>query len=54
MLMTRFVVATSSFGIMMLGADIVAGQDYPNKLIRIVTSGVGEDDRQGHSIRACI
>ena len=39
--MTRFVVGLFSVSIMVLGMDLVSGQDYPNKTIRIVTSGVG-------------
>ena len=41
MFIPRFAVAIISAGILVLGAGVVAGQDYPNKPIRIVTSAAG-------------
>ena len=41
MLASRFVVWMFSAGLMMVGAELVSGQDYPSKPVRIVTSGVG-------------
>ena len=39
--MTRFVLGIFPVGLMVLGPGMASGQDYPNKLIRIVTGGVG-------------
>lgn len=41
MLIPRSLVWIFSFGLMVLGADVVSGQDYPNKSIRIVTAVPG-------------
>ncbi|OGA42402.1 MAG: hypothetical protein A3G24_22150 [Betaproteobacteria bacterium RIFCSPLOWO2_12_FULL_62_13] len=41
MLNLRFIVRMLSVGLMVLGAGVVSGQDYPNKPIRIVTTGAG-------------
>ena len=41
MLIPRLVVCVFSVGIMIFGAGPVAGQQYPNKLIRIVTAQTG-------------
>lgn len=41
MLMPRFVVSMFSAGLMVVGAGAACGQDFPNKPVRIVTSGVG-------------
>lgn len=41
MLPWRFVAGMLSVGLMMLGAGVVFGQDYPNKTIRIVTATAG-------------
>ncbi len=41
MRVTRFFVWMFSVGVMVLGAGLVSGQDYPNKPIRIVTSTAG-------------
>src|SRR3990172_4370212 len=41
MLMTRFAVWMFSVGLMVSGAGVVSGQDYPNKPIRIVTLSIG-------------
>ena len=41
MFIPRFAVAIISAGILVLGAGVVAGQDYPNKPIRIVTGPAG-------------
>ena len=41
MKMTRFVVRMFSIGAMILGADGVSSQDFPNKPIRVVTSLAG-------------
>lgn len=41
MLSTRFVVGMFSVTMMVLGACVVFGQDFPNKSIRIVVSGSG-------------
>ena len=41
MLVSRFAVETFWIGLMVLGAGVVSGQDYPNKPIRIVTGGAG-------------
>src|SRR5258706_16270916 len=46
MLLWRFVVGMLSAGLMVLGADVVCAQDYPNKPIRIIvggTAGGGND-----------
>ena len=40
MMRSRFV-ALFSVALMIMGAGIVSGQDYPNKPVRIVTSGIG-------------
>ena len=37
----RFPVRMFLIGVMLLGAGAVSGQDYPNKPIRIITSGIG-------------
>src|SRR5256885_892182 len=39
--MIRSVISLLSVSLMILGAGAVSGQDYPNKLIRIVTAGIG-------------
>ena len=39
MLILPFVVRMFPLGLMVLGAGVVSGQDYPNKPIRIVTDG---------------
>ena len=41
MRMPRFVAGVSSVGLIVLGADVVSGQDYPNKPIRTFTSPAG-------------
>ncbi|MBI4190205.1 MAG: tripartite tricarboxylate transporter substrate binding protein, partial [Betaproteobacteria bacterium] len=41
MLLPRFVVWMFSVGLMIPGAGVVSGQDYPNKHVRIVTAPVG-------------
>ena len=41
MLIPRFVAWMFPFGLMVLGAGVVSGQDYPNKPIRIVTGASG-------------
>ncbi len=41
MLMQRFVVWMFSVGMMILGADVLTGQDYPSKPVRIVASEAG-------------
>src|SRR4029077_21043321 len=41
MLMRRFATGMFSIGVMVLGAGVVSGQNYPNKPIRIVSSGPG-------------
>lgn len=41
MLTARFVAGTVSVAMMALGVGVVSGQNYPNRPIRIVTSGVG-------------
>ena len=41
MLPSRTVVGMLSVGLLVLGAGVVSGQDYPNRPIRIVTSAVG-------------
>lgn len=41
MLLLRFALSMVCVGVMVLGASVVSGQDYPNKPIRLVTSGVG-------------
>ena len=37
----RFVLGMFSIGVMVLGPGVAAGQNYPNKPIRIIASGVG-------------
>ena len=44
MLTTRFVVSIFSVTMMLLSAGVAYGQDYPNKLIRIITSPAGGDN----------
>ena len=44
MLTTRFVVSIFSVTMMLLSAGVAHGQDYPNKLIRIITSPAGGDN----------
>src|ERR1019366_5984583 len=41
MSMTQSVTAMFSIGLMVLGAGVVSGQEYPNKPIRIITGSVG-------------
>ena len=41
MLLSRFVAQKLSVGLLLLGASVVSGQDYPIKPIRIVTAGAG-------------
>ena len=41
MLLPHAVIWMFSGGLMVLAAGMVSGQDYPNKPIRIVTSGLG-------------
>lgn len=41
MLLTRFAVGAFLVGLMAAGADVVSGQTYPNKPIRMVTSAAG-------------
>ena len=41
MLLSRFVVGMLSVGLVVLSAGVVSGQDYPNKVIRIVTAAAG-------------
>ena len=41
MLLSRFVAGMLSVELMVLGAGVASAQDYPNKPIRIVTSGAG-------------
>ncbi len=41
MLTIRYVVSIFSIAMMVLGADVVAGQDYPTKPVRILTGGPG-------------
>ena len=43
--MTRYIVGIVSVGLMVLGAGVVSGQDYPNRPIRIITAqaGTGSD-----------
>src|SRR3989304_5026004 len=43
MLPPRFLVSIFSVGMMVLGTGAVYSQDYPNKPIRMVTTGVGGD-----------
>ena len=41
MLIPRIAMATLSMGLMVLDADVVSGQDYPSKPIRIITAAAG-------------
>ena len=41
MALSRFMVGIFSLGLMVLGANVVSGQDYPNKSIRIVAAAAG-------------
>ena len=41
MLTTRYVVSIFSTAVIGLVANIACGQAYPNKIVRIVTSGAG-------------
>jgi tripartite-type tricarboxylate transporter receptor subunit TctC len=41
MLIPRFLIATFSVAVMMLGANAVSGQNYPNKPIRILSTEAG-------------
>src|SRR5262245_58989936 len=38
---TRMIVQLSSAGLIVLGASVVAGQDFPNRTIRILAGSVG-------------
>src|SRR5688572_7063948 len=39
--MSRTPIVAASLGLLALGADVVAAQDYPGKPVRIITSAVG-------------
>jgi hypothetical protein len=39
--MKRFILSLSCIATMVLGANVVSAQDYPNKPMRIVTTQVG-------------
>ncbi len=41
MLLKRIVIGMLSIGVMILGASIVSGQEYPNKTIRIMAGSAG-------------
>ena len=41
MLMPRFVAWIFTAGLIVAGAGVVSGQDYPSKLVRIITSELG-------------
>src|SRR4051812_33906576 len=40
-MLSRYVGSPLSIGMILLGASAVFAQDYPNKVIRIITSGAG-------------
>src|SRR6266850_438190 len=41
MSLSRLVIGTLAVGLMVLGPDVMFGQDYPSKPIRIITSAAG-------------
>ena len=46
MFLSRFIVGMLSVALMLLGVGVVAGQDYPNKVIRIISTGGGSNEKK--------